>query len=131
MRYRLRTLLIVLALGPPLLVGGYRECYRLERRLRSALTQIEKLENAIDDYRADVGMPPPDLEALLQPPGELTNTARWKGPYRGLPLPTDRWGNVFEYERISKTRFTVFSKGYRIWTKGSDGVSGTADDEYR
>jgi hypothetical protein len=40
MRFRLRTLLTVLALGPPLLVAGYRECYRLERCYRQRLVDL-------------------------------------------------------------------------------------------
>ena len=105
--------------------------HRITRRLSSALTQIEKLENAIDDYRADIGMPPPDLAALLKPPDELTNATRWNGPYRAFPLPVDRWGNAFEYQRLAKTRIDAVSNGYRVWSKGPDGISGTTDDQFR
>jgi hypothetical protein len=126
MRYRLRTLLILLAIAPPLLAATPGLCRAFT--FKSALTQIEKLEKNIADYRADVGMPPPDLEALMNPPPEVANVARWQGPYRANPLPVDQWGNPFEYERLTKTRFAVFAKGYRIWSKGPDGISGTNDD---
>jgi hypothetical protein len=45
MRYRLRTLLIVLALGPVLGAWGYREVERIaeERRRRHALSELGKV----------------------------------------------------------------------------------------
>jgi len=39
MRYRIRTLLIVLALGPPIIAGGYWS-YRVYRR--ATMTQLER-----------------------------------------------------------------------------------------
>jgi hypothetical protein len=48
MRYRLRTLLIVLALGPPMLAGGY---WKLEQHHRRQ--EIKRLVLGLQNYSGD------------------------------------------------------------------------------
>ncbi len=89
-----------------------------------ALTQISMFENQLDAYRLHVGRYPDTnqgLEALRSPPPDLQNPNRWRGPYSQKDIPTDPWGNPYQYELIGPEQF-------RIWSWGADGVPGTEDD---
>ena len=75
-------------------------------------------------YRKDIGNYPTSEEGLraltTAPAGKA---ARWRGPYLDQ-LPEDPWGNPYNY-KFPGSRNT---RGYDIWSSGSDGQSGTADD---
>lgn len=64
---------------------------------KMARAQIKSLEDALDQYRMDVGRYPTSeqgLDALnAQPAGE----ARWQGPYLRKAVPKDPWGNAYVY----------------------------------
>lgn len=64
---------------------------------KMARAQIKALEDALDQYRMDVGRYPTSeqgLDALnAQPAGE----ARWQGPYLRKAVPKDPWGNAYVY----------------------------------
>lgn len=65
--------------------------------VKAAKAQIKALEDALDQYRLDVGRYPSSeqgLDALnTQPSGE----SRWSGPYLAKTLPKDPWGNAYVY----------------------------------
>jgi hypothetical protein len=48
MRYRLRTLLILLALGPPLLAGAWY-CWQTYREANRVIPDIEELQELIQE----------------------------------------------------------------------------------
>jgi hypothetical protein len=53
MRYRLRTLLIVLALGPPLLAGGYWGYWAYRRATMTEMDRkLEEVSQHIDEWIA-------------------------------------------------------------------------------
>jgi len=59
--------------------------------------QIKALEDALDQYRLDVGRYPTSeqgLEALNNPPAGVT---RWQGPYLRKAVPKDAWGTPYQY----------------------------------
>ena len=64
---------------------------------KMARAQIKSFEDALDQYRMDVGRYPGSeqgLEALnTAPAGE----ARWQGPYLRKAVPRDPWGNAYVY----------------------------------
>jgi general secretion pathway protein G len=51
------------------------------------------------------------------------NTANWRGPYV-TRLPNDPWNRPFVYRCPSPT----FPQGFRLLSKGPDGIDGTDDD---
>lgn len=113
MRYHLRTLLIVLAVGPLVIAGLYwaRPKVTPNRPEDAARAQIEMLCDAVQFYELRNGVLPADLDAL-EAQGMVL-----KG------LPTDPWGNDFHFA------VTHASSGdFIIWSRGRDGISPTPDD---
>ena len=62
-------------------------------RVSTARTQIALLEQAIMDFRLDVGSLPPSLDALSKNPGD----EKWNGPYLKRAVPKDPWGGNYIY----------------------------------
>ncbi len=65
--------------------------------VKATRAQIKALEDALDQYRLDVGHYPNSeqgLEALNTQPGGET---RWQGPYLRKAVPKDPWGNAYVY----------------------------------
>jgi len=64
---------------------------------KAARAQIVALEQALEQYRIDVGHFPSAADGLsaltVAPAGELS----WAGPYLKKAVPKDPWGNAFIY----------------------------------
>ena len=92
---------------------------------RAAKTQISSLQQLVDMYRLDISTYPTTqsgLNALVAPPSDLKNPAKWKGPYvTNGTLPKDPWGNDYVYELLGPRQ-------YKIYSVGEDGEKNTADD---
>ncbi len=86
--------------------------------VKAARAQIRALEDALDQYRLDVGRYPTGeqgLEALnAQPAGE----ARWQGPYLRKAVPKDPWGNAYQYRAPGE------HGEYDLLSLGKDGQPG-------
>lgn len=128
MRYRLRTLMIVLALGPPI-AGGMWWALQPQRSpwhgMRgSARTQATLLADAVKLYALDLGELPKDLDALISPPPNLATPQKWMGPYvEKVELPIDPWDNSYHYQIKDK------AKGFfQVWSSGPDGRTPSKDD---
>lgn len=79
----------------------------------AARTQMGLLKSALQQYNLDVGSYPTrrqGLTALIAPPGDLRNPAKWRGPYLENEIPRDPWGNDFLYE-WNGIEFTITSAG--------------------
>jgi general secretion pathway protein G len=101
------------------IIGTQREAFRDAARF-----QISELETTLDAYRLHVGSYPSTnqgLEALVAPPADLQNPAKWRGPYLKKQIPADPWGRPYQYELMGPEQ-------YRIWSWGPDGADGTEDD---
>ena len=65
---------------------------------KAARAQIEALEQALEQYRIDVGHFPNSSDGLAAltaaPAGELA----WAGPYLKKAVPKDPWGHPFLYQ---------------------------------
>jgi general secretion pathway protein G len=93
-------------------------------QVSSARTQIGLLEDAVKAYQIGVGTLPPNLEALLAPPGDLPNPAKWQGPYlEKQTLPVDPWDQAFQYEIVDPA-----ADKFKISSAGPDRQSGSSDD---
>jgi general secretion pathway protein G len=112
----LLVLVILVILGS--MAGVFIRGAQKKARADAARSQIGAFENAIKMYELNVMSYPPTLEALRQPPGDIPN---WSGPYLDREVPLDPWGNPYQYQLVD-------SETYRIWSMGSDGLDGSADD---
>lgn len=93
-----------------------------------AAAQINAIKEALDRYRLDCRTYPSTkegLKSLIQKPADEERAENWSGPYL-KELPTDPWGNAFEY-RFPGTKGGDATKP-DIWSRGLDGKGDTADD---
>lgn len=92
---------------------------------RAAKVQLESLAKLIEFYKTDTGSYPSTqvgLGALLAPPPDLADAGKWKGPYvANGALPSDPWGNPYDYTLLSEHTF-------RVRSLGEDGLPDTSDD---
>ena len=95
---------------------------------KAAMAQIKLFENSLRFYRADLNNYPltqqGGLEALREPPADLTDPDKWQGPYLEDPVPVDPWDNPYQYVSPG----THNPDGYDVWSFGPDGIDGTEDD---
>jgi len=87
-----------------------------------ARAQIDALEKALEQYRADTGRFPTTeqgLAALMARPG---NEPRWDGPYLKRGLPADPWGRAYLYKQPGE------HGELDIWSLGRDGQVGGSGD---
>lgn len=63
-----------------------------------ARAQIDALEKALDQYRADVGRYPTTEQGLAALMARPANEPRWAGPYLKRALPQDPWGRAYLYK---------------------------------
>ena len=83
---------------------------------KAAKAEVLLLEDCVNSYYLDMNAYPDDLQALVQ-----SSSKKWKGPYieKGQ-LPTDPWGNDYEYKKSSSRPNLKFE----IVSYGADGVPG-------
>lgn len=85
---------------------------------KTAATQMQMFETALDTYRLDIGRYPDVLEEL-----RVSKKSAWDGPYLPKDLPMDPWGNPYSYEVPGKD-----GKPYQLASLGADGKPGGEDD---
>lgn len=90
-----------------------------------ARAQIDALEKALDQYRADTGHYPSSeqgLAALMVRPG---NEPKWAGPYMKREVPADPWGRPYLYRQPGEHGELDLSS---LGSDGRPGGSGDAAD---
>jgi general secretion pathway protein G len=90
-----------------------------------ARAQIDALEKALDQYRADTGHYPSSeqgLAALMVRPG---NEPKWGGPYMKREVPADPWGRPYLYRQPGEHGEVDLSS---LGSDGRPGGSGDAAD---
>jgi|TARA_R110000868_G_scaffold317544_3_gene578378 general secretion pathway protein G len=85
---------------------------------KTAATQMQMFETALDTYRLDLGSYPSSLNELRE-----SNKPRWDGPYLPKALPLDPWGNPYSYEMPGENGMP-----YKLQSLGADGKPGGDDD---
>lgn len=64
-----------------------------------ARAQIDALEKALDQYRADTGRYPSTEQGLAALVARPNGETRWAGPYLKRALPLDPWGRPYVYKQ--------------------------------
>jgi general secretion pathway protein G len=93
--------------------------------VKVAKAQIRALEDALDQYRLDLGHYPTTEQGLAALNTQPTGEARWQGPYLKKALPNDPWGNPYQY-RVPGEHGDVDL--YSLGKDGQPGGSGEAAD---
>jgi len=91
--------------------------------VKVARAQVKALEDALDQYRLDVGRYPasqPGLAALNDAPA---GEARWQGPYLRKAVPNDPWGHPYQYRAPGE------HGEYDLWSFGRDGQAGGSGED--
>ncbi len=69
---------------------------------KAARAQITSLEQALDQYRLDVGRYPNTEEGLAALNAAPASVDGWAGPYLKKQLPPDPWGRPYVYVQPGK-----------------------------
>jgi general secretion pathway protein G len=94
----LELLIVLVIIG--LLIGYVAPNYFKQEekaKVKTARAQIKALEDALDQYRLDVGHYPTTEQGLAALNSQPSGEARWQGPYLKKALPNDPWGNPYQY----------------------------------
>ena len=116
----LELLVVLVIIG--LLVGyvGPKYFAQIDKsKVKTAQAQMKGFEEALDQYRLDVGRYPgtgEGLKALIQAP---PNAAHWQGPYLKKAPPADPWGNAYVYHSPGTN-----GADYDLLSYGQDGKPG-------
>lgn len=117
----LELLVVLVIIG--LLVGYVAPRYFSQvgkSEAKVARAQIKALEDALDQYRLDVGRYPGQEQGLAALNGAPAGEARWQGPYLKKAVPNDPWGNPYQYRNPGE------HGEVDIFTLGKDGQPGGA-----
>ena len=117
-----RVIIIVLAAclfcwlaGVFFLFNSFRTSYRRVQEYADTYQLIRLLDEAVWQYKLDVGTYPSSLQGLLE---NIDHAEKWDGPYLKPALPRDPWGNEFHYVFPGK------HGEFDIYSLGSDGKEG-------
>lgn len=84
--------------------------------------QIQAFDQALDQYRLDVGHYPKTEEGLNALLIEPSNESKWNGPYLKKEVPLDPWGNPYLYRKPGQL------KDFDLISYGPDGKAGGKDE---
>jgi len=104
-------LAILAALIVPRVVGRTDDAKRAK-----AASDIKTLSGLLQLYKTDVGLYPESLLDLRTRPSEGADG--WRGPYTEREIPTDPWGNEYDYSIASD------GEDFSIVSYGQDGAPG-------
>lgn len=94
-------------------------------KAKVARAQMTSLENALDEYRLEIGSYPTTEQGLAALTTAPTGVSKWQGPYLKKGLPMDPWGNPYIYKLLeSKKEIDIISYG----SDGQVGGEGDAKD---
>lgn len=97
-----------------------------QSKVSTAQTQVKLLRGAVENLRLDVGRYPAaeeGLQWLAKPPSDPALAARWRGPYLDDTVPSDPWGNAYQY-----TVPGADSQPFALFSLGADGKLGGEGD---
>ncbi len=101
------------------LFRSFRTSYIRNLNYVETYNLIQLLDEAVWQYKLDVGTYPSSLQGLLE---NIDHAEKWDGPYLKPALPRDPWGNEFHYVFPGK------HGEFDIYSLGSDGKEGDGKD---
>lgn len=120
----LELLVVLVILG--LLVGYVAPRYFSQvgkSEVKVARAQVKALEDALDQYRLDMGFYPTTEQGLSALNEAPAGESRWQGPYLRKAVPNDPWGRAYQYESPGQ------HGEYDIWSYGRDGQAGGSGED--
>jgi len=115
----LELLVVLVIIG--LLVGYVAPKYFSQvgkSEIKVAREQIKGLEDALDQYRLDVGHYPTTEQGLAALNTMPSGETKWAGPYLKKALPNDPWGHPYQY------RIPGEHGDFDLYSLGKDGQPG-------
>ena len=94
--------------------------YIKKSKIATAKTQIKLIDDALQQYKLDVGTYPSDLQGLME---NIDQSEKWDGPYIKPRVPLDPWGAEYNYV------FPGDHGEFDIYSFGADGQEG-GEGEY-
>jgi general secretion pathway protein G len=92
--------------------------------VKTAHAQLAAVEQALDQYRLDMGHYPSTEQGLAALTVKPAEEAKWAGPYLKKAVPSDPWGKPYSY------KFPGEHGEFDLWSFGKDGQQGgTAENE--
>ena len=131
----MKTAIVAIGAAGLLLLGcgGEERIHHTKAQVLRTGERLRTLQQALEVYAVDIGHYPTEdeggLAALTTKPsgGDARLQERWREPYlKGEAI--DAWGRPFLYEVVPADQVEKAGVPYRLWSKGPDGKSGTADD---
>jgi type II secretion system protein G len=83
-----------------------------------AIWQLNKIDNALEEYKLDINAYPSSLLDLIK---DDESNSMWMGPYLKSKGHKDPWGKIYHYQYFPDR------KGYQLYTLGSDHAVGGDD----
>lgn len=120
----LELLVVLVILG--LLVGYVAPRYFAQigkSEVKVARAQIRALEDALDQYRLDLGRYPATQAGLAALNNAPAGESRWQGPYLRKAVPDDPWGHPYQYRAPGE------HGEYDLWSFGRDGQAGGSGED--
>lgn len=119
----LEMLVVLVIIGLIASLVGPRLFSRVDTsKVQVADTQARLLRGAIETFRLEVGRLPTTeegLSVLYKAPSDERARARWRGPYLDENVPTDPWGNPYQYAIPGRDGMP-----FAIYSMGADGKPG-------
>jgi general secretion pathway protein G len=111
-------LAILAALIVPRVVGRTADAKRAK-----AASDIATLTSLLQQYKVDTDKFPTTEEGLNALRVQPADAPSWRGPYTTKDIPTDPWGNEYNYESPGPN-----GEDFAITSYGSDGAPGGDGD---
>ena len=106
--------LIVLGIFSTSITASMQTKHVDKAKIGTARSQIQLLDQALDNYKLEVGTYPSDLQGLVM---NIDQSEKWNGPYLKT-VPLDPWG--YEYQYYFPGEHGVFD----LCSLGADGMEG-------
>ena len=91
---------------------------------KTAHAQVIAVEQALDQYRLDIGHYPSTEQGLAALTIKPAEEAKWQGPYLKKAVPLDPWGHAYSY------KIPGDHGDFDLWSFGKDAQpGGTAENE--
>ena len=119
----LEMIVVLVIIGLIMGLVGPRLFSQADRaKVQTAETQTRMLRGALQTMRLDLGRYPlqdEGLQLLTERPADPKISARWQGPYLDESVPTDPWGNPYQYSPQASGKHEI-----NLYSFGADGAAG-------